>query len=426
MAKPTISEIIKGPVAIYTFTNFFGKAASFLLLFVFTNPKYISPSENGLLNLFSNSMLLLMPFMTLGIIHSTSADFFKMEKPVFRNFFTTGLLIPFLLMILAMGMLFSFHGQLQAMYGFPLMFCWLIPLICFLTFCNEQFLGLARNNHQPMVFLKANVSKIILELGLSAFFVIALAWRWEGRVAGILIAYLVIGIYAFIYFSRNGYIFGQFKWEYVKAELIYAVPIIVMQASIFCLAGSDRFFLSYFTNDHNETVGIYGVAATFASVINVLCMAYVQYLFPRIYARLASGMEDHAATRRDFGQYLVIMISGSLLVLLAIPLAYHWLINARYYPALDYVYLLCIGCFLWAITYFFYSFLLYHKEKKRLIILSVAALLVSLTMNYMFISRMGAMGAALANSISYAVVLIITLVVTAPYWKKFLLSSTST
>jgi hypothetical protein len=34
------------------------------------------------------------------------------------------------------------------------------------------------------------------------------------------------------------------------------------------------------------------------------------------------------------------------------------------------------------------------------------------------------MGAALANSISYAVVLIIALVVTAPYWKKFLLSST--
>ena len=56
------SPIVRS-VGIYTFTNFFAKGASFLLLFIFTNPAYILPSENGLLSLFSNSMLFLVPFV---------------------------------------------------------------------------------------------------------------------------------------------------------------------------------------------------------------------------------------------------------------------------------------------------------------------------------------------------------------------------
>jgi hypothetical protein len=74
-------------VGIYTFTNFFSKAVSFLLLFVFTNPLYISPSENGLLSLFSTSLLLLMPFLSMGIIHSVSADFYKLEKRRIQKLF---------------------------------------------------------------------------------------------------------------------------------------------------------------------------------------------------------------------------------------------------------------------------------------------------------------------------------------------------
>src|SRR6478672_3854132 len=89
-------------VGIYTFSNFFAKGASFLLLFVFTNPLYISPSENGLISLFSTSLLFLMPFLSMGVVQSTSTDYFKLGKKEFRNFFTTGMMLPFFLMIISM------------------------------------------------------------------------------------------------------------------------------------------------------------------------------------------------------------------------------------------------------------------------------------------------------------------------------------
>src|SRR5690606_1761636 len=98
-----ILNVRKNPVArsigIYTFTNFLTKSSSFFLLFLYTDPKYISPSENGLLSLFSTSLVFLMPFMSMGIIHSASTDFFKLNKNEFRNFFTTSLIIPTTVMV---------------------------------------------------------------------------------------------------------------------------------------------------------------------------------------------------------------------------------------------------------------------------------------------------------------------------------------
>ena len=423
-----LSSLRKNPIVrsigIYTFTNFFSKGASFLLLFIFTNPVYILPSENGLLSLFSNSMLFLMPFVSMGIIHSTSTDFFKMGKEEFRSFFTTGFIMPIAVTLFSIMVLFLFRNQLQNSYGFPYLFAWLIPLITFLTFCNEQFLSLIRNNNEPMVYLKANVSKTILDMGVSFLLVVIFAWRWEGRVAGILVSYLLLTLYAFYYFKKRGYLFGSIKKEHITSELIYAVPIIAMQVSIFCMSSSDKFFLSAFTHDHNETVGIYSVASIFGSIIIVFCTALLQYVFPKIYAELSSDNTDYTSIRKHFIFYLTAILGGSLLIVIFTPLLYHYFINAKYHPALRYIYILCAGYFLWSVTYFFYSFLLYYKKKRKILGLSFLGIVISLGCNYFFIPKWQDYGAALATLLGYFIVLILTLIFTKEYWMKFLFNST--
>ena len=423
---PNINNLIslrKNPVVrsigIYTFTNFFAKGASFLLLFIFTNPLYILPSENGLLSLFSNSMLFLMPFVSLGIIHSTSTDFFKLGKKEFSSFFTTGFIMPITVTLFSVIVLFLFRNQLQNAYGFPYMFTWLIPLITFFTFCNEQLLSLIRNNNEPMVYFKANVLKTVLELGISFLLVVFFAWRWQGRISGIFISYLLMALFAFYYFYKRGYLFGRIKKEYIINELIYAVPIFAMQASIFSMSASDRFFLSNFTHDNNETVGIYSIACVFASVIIVLCTALLQYFFPKIYTMLAAPDVDYRSIRKHFWSYVTAMAAGTILVIVLMPLFYHF-INEKYHPALRYTYIICTGCFLWAVSYFFYSFLLYHKRKKKILGLSVCCIVISLGLNYFLVKNWRDDGAAFSGLICYFIVLILTLIFTKEYWIKFL------
>ncbi len=413
-------------VGIYTFSSFFSKAVSFLLLFVFTNPLYITPSENGLLSLFGTSLVFLMPFLSMGIVHSTSTDYFKLDKKEFRNFFTTGFVMPVAVMILSTGILFLCRQYLKEAYGFPLMFVWLIPAVTFLIFCNEQLLAMARNNNEPNTYLKVNISKTILEIGLSFVLVVFFAYRWKGRIEGLFISYLLAAIYGFYYFMKRGYLFGAVKKEYIYSELVYAIPIVALQASIFAMNSSDKFFLSSFSADKNETVGIYSIAYLFASVITILSMAVLQYVFPKIYSMLSSGDIDYTKIKKLFLSYTGIMIAGFVISVALTPVLYHYFINEKYHPALRYIYLLSAGNVLWALSYFFYSFLLYDKKKKTILILSLGCIVVSLACNYIFISRWKDYGAAVSTIVSYLIIFIITLFFTASYWKKFLLKPNHT
>ncbi len=74
-------------IGIYTITNFFGKGVSFLLIPLFTNPAFLSPADNGILNLFAQSILFLMPLVCMGTLQSTSTDYFKLNKNDFRDSF---------------------------------------------------------------------------------------------------------------------------------------------------------------------------------------------------------------------------------------------------------------------------------------------------------------------------------------------------
>ncbi|RYZ26249.1 MAG: hypothetical protein EOO10_16090 [Chitinophagaceae bacterium] len=364
-----IAGIYKKPgaraIAIYTFTNFFAKGASFLLLFIYTNPLYISPSENGLLNLMSTAIIFLVPFVSLGSVHSINADYFKLNGEDFKNSFTTSLVLPVLVALLSFLGLYIFRDQLNKAYGFPVSFVWIIPLIVLFNFINEHLMNLVRNANETSVFLKVNVGRTLLEIGLSVVLVVYFAWRWQGRVAGILVAYSAIFLFALYYFKKKNFLFGKVSGKRIVHELQYAGPIIIMQLSIFCLNASDKFFLSAFTADNNETVGIYSIAAIFASVITIFCTAVLHYFFPKIYSHLSGENADYSSIRKYFFMYAAIMVLCLTAMILLTPLAYKYFIHERYHSALPLVPYLCIGCFLWAINYFFYSSMLFFKERKR-------------------------------------------------------------
>ncbi len=417
-----ILNVRKNPVArsigIYTITNFLTKASSFFLLFLYTNPKYITPSENGLLTLFSTGVVFLMPFLSMGIIHSASTDFFKLKKDEFKTFFTTSLIIPFTIMVLAIIILFFFRYNLVAAYGFPIFFFWLLPLLTFFNFCNEQVLSMIRNNNEPKNFFKVNGSKVLIEMSISVILVVFFAWRWEGRIAGIFFAYGTITVYAFYYFSKKGYIIGKINKKYLYSELIYAIPLITMQFGIFCMNASDKFFLSHYINDNNETVGIYNVAWVFASVLSILCNAMLHYIFPNIYSTLSGNNINYKSIRKNFLLFVSVMLCGLVGLIIFIPIAYKYFINYRYNLAMDYYYILCLGVFVWSINYFFYSFLLYYKQKRKLFGLSLFSIAVSLLLYNFFIQWWGPKGAALANLTTYVIVFCMTLILTKPFWKK--------
>lgn len=393
----------------YVFSNFFAKTTSFLLLFVYSNPKYISVEENGQLNLLGNAVFLLMPFLSLGILHSTTVEFFKLTKEEFKDYFTTSFILPLIITVVSIVLLLLVNDSLESVYGFPLTFCFLIPVMAFLSFCNEQYIGLIRNNNKPLLYLKATMVKLFIEVGLSVILVVTFAWRWYGRVAGMMTASIVLLYMAFRYFKKLNYLIGKVKKKYLTSELLFALPIILMQCGTFCLFASDKFFLSYFKD--NREVGIYSYACVFASVITLFSSAAMSYVRPMVYKDLSKPAVDPQLIKKYFFFYVGINIAALLCIVIFTPIMYKLFINSSYNPGLEYMYLIAIGYFFSNVTVFFYLFILYQKQKKRILMLSAAAILISLSCNYYFIKQMGALGGAISTCISYLAVLILTIVV---------------
>jgi O-antigen/teichoic acid export membrane protein len=108
--------------------------------------------------------------------------------------------------------------------------------------------------------------------------VVFFAMRWQGRLIGIVVSYTLLSIYAFWYFYQCGYLLVKFSKKYIQSELIYAIPIVIMQMSIFSLNTADKFILAKISNSRSE-VGIYSIACILGSMIVIFSTAYLTYLF---------------------------------------------------------------------------------------------------------------------------------------------------
>lgn len=409
-------------VGIYAFTNFLVKAVSFLLLPIFSDPRYLSQADNGLLSLFSQSIIFLVPFVSLAILQSASVDYFKLAKKEFRDFITTGIAMSATVTLLFTGLFWLFSDLLYQQFNFPLSFFWIIPLVTFSTFCFELMVLIIRNRQESIHYLKVYLAKIILELAPALLLIVMFAFAWKGRLMGIMISSAALSGYAFWFLGKNGYLKGRFRWSIVNNEIKYSLPIIAMQFSMFCLFSSDSFMLSSLTGNHSE-VGIYGIACLFSSIIFTLCTALLQFMIPKINALLAEKTIDHKAIKKHFGFYALAMSGGLVVLVCIIPLAYRFFIDESYFAGLGYYTYLCCGYFFWSITYFLFIFLLFHKEKNRLLIISAFAIIVSLLSNYFFIGYAGTKGAAVSVCCSYFAVLLFTILVTQKFWKPLLKSS---
>ena len=393
---------------IYTFSNFFAKSVGFLLLFIYSNPYYLSVDENGLLSLFSSSIMMFMPFLALGTVHSTNVEFFKLEKNEFKNFFTSGFVVPIIMMVIGFLCMYYFRKELNHACGFPIIFIFIVPILTFLNFCNDQFVSLIRNNDEPVTYFKVSMLRLIIEAGLSLILVVNFSWGWKGRVAGMVIACFVLFFAALNYFRKKNYLFGKIKKHFLKGELLYALPIIIMQVSFFCLYSSDKFFLSYFSS--NTDVGIYGYACAFAAILTIACSAVLSYVTPKVYLCLSEATVDYKQIRKYLIYYVGFCFATLVGIILITPILYKYFINSKYFPGLHYLFLIAIGYLFWNISSFFYSFMLFKKQKKKIILLALLSIVVSLTSNYLFIKHWSSMGAAISICVSYFLIFIITLI----------------
>ncbi len=397
--KIIIQNPVYKSVGIYVFTNFFSKGVSFILIPLFTNPIYLTPTDNGVLSLFASNMILIAPFITLGMIQSSAADFFKKSKEDFSTSFTSHFFMAAIMTIIAMMGLYLFKDALWEKFALPASFIFIIPGLAFLVFCSEQLFALVRNRNEVNRYALIGISKALLEYGLSVVLIVFFFTGWEGRIWGIALSLITVNLAGVWYYTKNHYIRFSFHKQHILEELKFGIPILVFQLCVFMLGATNKLFLAIFNVDKHE-LGIYAIACILGTMVGTVAQSILLYVQPELYKSISSGQATFSSVKRIFLNYIKMLIVLSILCVGVAIFAYYFLINKIYLSGLKYFFVAALASFIWALNYFFFLFLLYHKEKRKILLISTFSILCSVIINTLMVKYFLIWGDSLSSLIN--------------------------
>jgi O-antigen/teichoic acid export membrane protein len=386
-------------VATYIFTNFFSKGISLLLIPLFTNPEYLSTADNGILSLFSSNLMLIGPFISLGMIQSASADFFKKEKEDFSNSFTSNFFIAFFLTLLSTAVLFCFKDTLQQKFALPQSFVFIIPFLALLIFASEQLFALVRNRNEVKKFSYFGIGKALIEYSVSVVLIVFFFKGWQGRVWGIAISLITINLIGFFYYAKNDYLRFSITKKHIRDEIKFGIPVIVFQLCVFMLGTTNKLFLAIYDVDKGQ-LGIYAIACVFGTLVGYLGQSIFLHIQPKVYKSISDGTATIPSLTKEFFNYFKMLVAVAIPCILFVLFLYYYVINKIYLPGISLFLIVALTAFIWQLNYYLFIFLLYYKAKRKILILAIISVSISVMVNIIMVKNFLIMGDALASLIN--------------------------
>ena len=391
---------------IYTAVSFISASIPFFLLPVLTN--YLSKKDYGIITLFSTTVSLILPFISVGIPQLLAVDYFKKSEIEFKKEFSSSLFFISLFAFFAFTILFLFQKPIKTILNFDSNFLFFIPLICVGATFIEILYVLYRNKEKVKEYAALSIFQTVAEAGITLILILVLFLKWEGRLITTVVMSTLFVFFSLIKFYKWKLLPQKINLLQIKSILIFGFPLIFERLRTFVLNSSDKYFVAKIVD--LENLGIYSVATSVSTVIlvcvNSLYIAYTPFLFKT----LESG--------RDFAKIvkmIYVLIAITLLATIALSLTssfiFKYFLGKDFQNGQAYVSWLAIGYFFWGINVYFQAIILYKKKTFHLLVISIIGLVLNLILNYLLINKYQTIGAAYSTAITYFVMSILTVFV---------------
>jgi O-antigen/teichoic acid export membrane protein len=191
-----------------------------------------------------------------------------------------------------------------------------------------------------------------------------------------------------------------------KGSLRYGLVIYTGSVANLIHFKIDQVMLNYMLG--SEAVGIYTVSVHWAEMLFILDSAIISAALYKISSSPAK--ESYLLTKRLFkAQVLVSGISGLLLCAFAYPLLFHFYGEA-YMGAIWPLIFLVPGVVAWSCGKILSQYLSYNRGKFWApTLFAIVGVFINVILNLLLISRFGINGAAIASTISYGSVILLTI-----------------
>jgi O-antigen/teichoic acid export membrane protein len=296
----------------------------------------------------------------------------------------------------------------------PVYWIWIMPLTVWWIMINETTMMIARNNNKPYQFAFFSVGKNVGEILLTILFVLLLHWSWQGRLLSAAIAPLFLGALSIYCFFRWRLIEKQIDWQLIKKIFLLSSPFIFERLSVFIMNSSGQYYIDNIIPNGTAEVGLYSLGNTIAQILFLVVLSMNYAYQPHLFNKLSEGLKHkfHKTT----GWFILACAATALLIIIGIPILFHYFIGPKYLGAKKYAYMLCAGCFMWGVYNAFQVYLIYIHKKGLILAIAILGMILSLTLNFFLVPRYGAEGAAISSIITYSIMAITCFLLVRKYY----------
>lgn len=396
-------------IGVLALSNFATKLLSFFLVPLYTS--ILTTKEYGTYDLFSTTVYLLIPLLTLNIQDATIR--FSLDKNYEKEDIIS---ISLHIFVKGLVVLIAFVTVNRVTNMFPVFNDYLLEFV--LMYIFQTLVGImtafARGCEKITEISIASVFGSVVFIGLNILFLIVFRLGLRGYFFSSILGNL----------SQVFYLTGVTQtWRFLRVRemnkdaergmLKYSCPLIANTVAWWITNASDRYIVTWLCG--TAANGIYSVAYKIPSILNILQSIFTQ-------AWTLSAVKEFDSEDKDgffsnmYNSFNCLMVLVCSFLILSDKLFAKILYAKDFYKAWEYVPFLLISIVFGAIAGYIGGIFTALKEAKRLAQSTTIGAIVNIILNTVLVYMVGPIGAAISTAISYIAVWGIRLC----YMKKYL------
>lgn len=383
---------------IYLGSSVANKAAPFLLLPLIT--RFLTPAEFGALSMFLVVNGLFFAVIGMGIHTNISKNFFAVSRNELAVLIGNMLFILFVVSLVILAGCLGLAVTVDELFSMPAELWLAFPVLSFMMMVNTINLTLLRNEGRAYVYAGFEVFNTFLSLAVTVVLLVVFDFGWYSQVVGLLVANAVFFLVAIWYIWRRHYLKFTLRRDVIKSILQLSLPLIPHVLGGVVIAVGDRIFIERMVG--LEAVALYSIGYSFGMVVGLFTDAFVKAWTPWFFKVLQNPTDSvrREVVRYTYGYFLGVFALAGLIAFFAIVLL-PYVVHDSFLGASDYIFWVSMGCAAQGIYKIFFPYLVHINKTSFLAVSTVFSACLNLILNYFFILKFGAIGAAYSTLLSY-------------------------
>lgn len=407
--KRVLSSSFVQQLSVYTVSSYINKAIPFLLLPLFT--RFLSTEDYGQVAMFSALISLLISITSWSGDGALLRKYYEVKKEKLSGYLFNYLLISLVSLIIISLFLFLFNERVSELSGVPTRWLLLAVVATLCTIICYYVNSYHQASEQPVHYALFTNGWTLSEALLSIVFIVVLGLGASGRAYGISTAYIIFAIIGLIILKKEVGISAKIDKVAIKEELsVFGFPSLPMNLRGTILQFVDRLFIANMVS--LSAVGVYAAGSQLAMVIEVFVRSISLALTPWMYKKLQEGNNE---AKYAIVKLIYILVIGIVLISLlwwvVATVGATIILGEDFVGSTAYLGWLIVSRVFMGLQLIMVNFIYFYKRTKAYAVLSIISIFLQIALNYVLVSREGALGAAIATTIVYAFTFVVTLLI---------------